>query len=51
MAASESLLKKDHPVVVNKNATKNSTKVGLNLWGFFCLFNIFLISKKKQACS
>lgn len=38
MAASESLLKQDHPVVVNKNATKNSTKVGLTFSLFFFLF-------------
>lgn len=40
MAASESLLKQDHPVVVNKNATKNSTKVGLTFFFFKYLFNI-----------
>lgn len=32
MAALESLLKQDHPVVVNENATKLSTKVGLTFF-------------------
>lgn len=43
MAASESLLKHEHPVVVNDNANKNSPKVSLT---FFPFFNICLISKK-----
>lgn len=41
MAASESLLKHEHPVVVNDNANKNSTKVSLSCFFFFQhLFNI-----------
>lgn len=49
MAALESLLKQDHPVVVNENATKFSTKVSLT---FFSLFNIVLIyNKNNLVCS
>lgn len=35
MAASESLLKHDHPVVVNEKAAKKPPKVGLILLNLF----------------